>query len=54
MYCSSEYAGERIATLEEAVSLCEELDLLLFLDVKPFKTEEVGFVLYMAALCASN
>jgi glycerophosphoryl diester phosphodiesterase len=31
--------GERIATLEEAVDLCEELDLIVFLDVKPFITK---------------
>ena len=34
-------AGEQISTLEEAVSLCDELDLIVFLDVKPFKTEKV-------------
>lgn len=34
-------SGEQISTLEEAVSLCDELDLIVFLDVKPFKTEKV-------------
>lgn len=29
-----EFTGERIPTLSEAVDLCEELDLLIFLDVK--------------------
>ena len=33
--CSSpEFVGERIPTLYETVALCEELDLLLFIDVK--------------------
>ena len=35
------HTGERIATLEEAICLCEELDLVVFLDIKPFKTEKV-------------
>ncbi len=30
----SEYRGERVPTLDEAVNLCEELELLLFLDLK--------------------
>ena len=30
----AEFAGERIPTLREAVDLCEELDLLMFLDIK--------------------
>ena len=45
VYCmlySLQYAGEHITTLEDAVALSEELDLLLFLDVKPFTTEEVS------------
>lgn len=30
----AELTGERIPTLREAVDLCEELDLLMFLDIK--------------------
>lgn len=31
---SSEFTGERIPTLYEAVDLCEELDMLMFLEMK--------------------
>jgi glycerophosphoinositol glycerophosphodiesterase len=30
----AQYAGERIPTLQEAVALCKELDLMLILDIK--------------------
>ena len=33
-YYSSEFTGERIPTLYEAVDLCEELDMLMFLEMK--------------------
>ena len=32
--CSSDYAGERIPTLFEAVELCKRLDLLMLLELK--------------------
>ena len=38
---SPEFAGERIPTLEETLDLCEELDLLLFLELKGGNTENV-------------
>lgn len=31
---SSQFTGERIPTLQEALDLCEELDLLLFIDLR--------------------
>lgn len=38
---SSQFAGEQIPTLQEALDLCEELDLLLFIDLKGGSTPEV-------------
>ena len=32
--CRSKYAGERIPTLQEALALCKELDLIVFVEVK--------------------
>ena len=32
--CRSKYAGERIPTLQEALALCKELDLIAFVEVK--------------------
>lgn len=32
--CRSQYAGEKIPTLHEAIALCKKLDLLLLVDVK--------------------
>ena len=32
--CRTQYAGERIPTLQEAIALCKELDLMLILDIK--------------------
>ena len=32
--CRSDFASERIPTLYEAVELCKELDLVMFLDAK--------------------
>lgn len=37
LYCfltSSEYAGEQIPTLEEALLLCDKLDMQIFVEVK--------------------
>ena len=39
-----EFAGERIPTLNEALDMCEELDLLLFLELKGGSTENVMIV----------
>jgi glycerophosphoinositol glycerophosphodiesterase len=36
-----EFAGERIPTLHEALDLCEELDLVLFLELKGGSTDQV-------------
>lgn len=30
----SEYAGEKIPTLQEAIALCKELDLIVIIDIK--------------------
>ena len=38
---SSEHAGERIPTLNEGLDLCEELDLLLFLELKGGSSDSV-------------
>ena len=32
--CRAQYAGEKIPTLQEAIALCKELDLLVIIDVK--------------------
>ena len=37
----SEFAGERIPTLNEALDVCEELDLVLFLELKGGSTDNV-------------
>ena len=39
--CRAQFAGERIPSLEEALSLCEELDLLVYLEVKIDPTRAV-------------
>lgn len=39
MHYRYEYEGERIPTLEEAVMLCKELDLLMFLELKSDRKE---------------
>ena len=36
-----EFAGEKIPTLDEALDVCEELDLLLFLELKGGSAENV-------------
>ena len=41
-YCSPEFADERIPTLHEALDLCEELDLLLFLELQSGNTDDVN------------
>lgn len=41
-YCSPEFADERIPTLREALDLCEELDLLLFLELQSGNTDDVN------------
>ena len=38
---SPEFAGERIPTLHETLDLCEELDLVLFLELKGGSTDQV-------------
>ena len=38
---SPEFAGEQIPTLQETLDLCEELDLLLFLELKSGSTDKV-------------
>ena len=32
--CRPQYAGERVPTLQEALALCKELDLIAFVEVK--------------------
>ena len=38
-FCSPEFAGERIPTLKETISLCRELDLVAFIEVKSSTTD---------------
>ena len=38
---SSEFTGERIPTLNEVVEVCEELDVVLFLELKGFDLARV-------------
>lgn len=41
---SAEFVGERIPTLKEAVNLCMELDLLIFVEIKSTTiTDEVQY-----------
>lgn len=47
--CSSpEFVGERIPTLYETVALCEELDLLLFIDVKDPANVKLSQLIFLA------
>ena len=42
--CSLEFAGEQIPTLHEALDLCEELDLLLLLELKSGSSDDVTII----------
>ena len=44
---SSEFAGEKIPTLQETFELCEQLDLFLILDVKSNRRKVQWFGSYL-------
>ena len=52
--CRHEYEGERIPTLQEAVELCKELDLLMFLELKSDRKEVRAVVALLPALTSNH
>ena len=51
--CRSEFAGERIPTLYEALDVCKELNLLMFLELKE-DAEKVTSLLVMQTIILCN